>query len=110
MGDCDVDTTPCKGCHETEGFFVCRAFGKGHKHHHEMEFGDLKEGKEVSMCITAEKGLEGDMCGCCGGECPEACTFACEFEGKDGTMHEGVLVDFSYPSKEEEGLMNEKQI
>merc|ERR1712183_813303 len=40
----------------------------------------------------------------------EACTYPCEFEGKDGEMKQGVLIDFSYPSKQEKEEEDEQGV
>ena len=45
----------------TEGVFVCRT--------KETRFGEIARPK----CIATNRALDGDQCGCCGGDCPVPC-------------------------------------
>lgn len=51
--ECGADTAPCELSEGIQGFYVCRQSG-------------TNSGDRSSTCIAPEKGLEGDMCGCCG--------------------------------------------
>lgn len=68
---CTAD--PCGLVGETTGVLVCRTVGE----------------RTFTKCIDSEESIEGDVCGCCDEECPEACTTGCENNRVVG----GVLVE-----------------
>ena len=78
VDDICEDTTPVPTCTNTrngEGVWVCRSRT------------NPRTGETVSfsMCVPSDRGIEGvDECGCCGGECPAACTCGCIVTGRDG--------------------------
>jgi len=76
----------------------------------EIKMDMKKDSKEMKTVMKKDSIMKKDM-QATGSDFFEACTYPCEFEGKDGVMKQGVLVDFSYPFKEEQGVvMEEKQL
>jgi hypothetical protein len=73
---------------DEEGMFVCRT------RYHPV----TGEMNQFPMCIPPDHAMEGDECGCCGGDeeaCPKPCGCACELgAGRDGVVREGAYVLF----------------
>lgn len=85
-GDKDYSCDLPKG--DEEGMFVCRT------RYHPVT-GAMNK---FPMCISSDRAMEGDECGCCDGDetaCPQPCGCACELGvGRDGVVREGVFVVF----------------
>lgn len=58
--NCDLPSR--KDDNSTDGFFVCREF---------FDPRGLGESRKEAVCISADRALETDQCGCCGDVCPE---------------------------------------
>lgn len=53
-----------------------------------------RDNSTKTMCVDPQEGFEGDTCGCCGEECPTACTERCT----DDLGVDGVLIGSRYTS------------
>ena len=47
--------------------------------------------KEFSTCINPEFGIASDVCGCCAGSCPSACTCSCVTTSGDEGLR--IIID-----------------
>jgi hypothetical protein len=79
---------------DQEGFFVCR-----HRLHP-----ITGENNTFPKCISPDRGMEGDECGCCGDNedaCPKPCGCTCQLPvRRDGVQREGVEVIFEGEDEE----------